>query len=168
MSSLVLLVLIMVLGVIAYVGLPLFRPDEDFEYAPVAGGLNDPYAASAKEIERKDVFSALNELEYDYHMNKVSEDDYHEMKEELMRRAALFLQDEEGDDEALLDVDFEDLDPSLCHEIEAEIEKEIAAVKKTDGDTFAFCPDCGASLLDDRQAFCHSCGHGLAREGVGR
>lgn len=162
--------LLLVVIVVGLIGLPLVRREEaDEEEAPwnseEDGGL---------EKEKENVFTALNELEYDYQMRKISEEDYRALKARLTREAVLILQEEEaGEGEELKDIELA---------IEKEIERELSAQEASPrdpaetpvqaprperasrkargaGKTSARpCPACGAEPLAAGQKFCHLCG----------
>lgn len=79
-------VLALVLAVVLYlIGRPLFQPDPEEE----ALLLQVPLGSA--DLERERVFGALEELEADYEMHKLSEADYRELKAEYARQALEYL-----------------------------------------------------------------------------
>lgn len=157
----------MVLLVVLLLGYPFFRRHE--EEAPLSLEVNEDELEEGKER----VFTALRELEYDYQMNKISEEDYHEVKEELTAQAAHLIKQEEllTGERLMDDVTDEAAAERIAREIEEEIAREIGrsrgagttteAAKDTEGEErqgARFCPHCGAALYLSGQRFCHSCG----------
>ncbi len=82
------------------------------------------------ENEKETVFTTINEIEFDYQMNKLSPDDYEILKSQYKQKALEILQDEE-------DTDLETASPDISKEaktaadIEDEIEKELQELRKT-------------------------------------
>lgn len=75
--------------------------------------------------EKEAVFSTLNEIEFDYRTKKISEEDYHSLKNEYEAEAKRIMreQDQEND---LVETSRE-VEIEIEQEIEAEIEQEIQA-----------------------------------------
>lgn len=70
------------------------------------------------EQQRELLFSQLSDLEYDYHMDKISEEDYQQSKRELTAEAAQYIDSGKQD----------------LERIESEVDQEIARVlKQQDG-----------------------------------
>lgn len=157
------LVLILALGIMAFVGGPLFSVRDD-DWLADEEDRESPAQLAASQ--RRNVFSALNELEYDFHMDKVSEADYREMKNQLTLQAVSMIQ---GDGPDLgRDAD-RTAAPDLWAEVEAEIEAEVAAEleAKSPADMGAgICTACGASLWSGTQRFCQQCGSAVEKTGV--
>lgn len=61
------------------------------------------------EREKERIFILLSDLEYDYQMGKIAENDYHQIKAELTGKAAVLMSN------SLIDIDF----------IEQEVDEEI-------------------------------------------
>lgn len=79
-----------------------------------------------EEISLKSVYATLNELEMDYHMQKLSEEDYHKLKNQYERQAVELLekQKKKGKSDK----------GSVVKDIEAEIEEELAKLRKERGE----------------------------------
>lgn len=167
----ILALFVAVLGaVVLLTGLPLLRPVPDEEIAAEAPP--DPGAAVNK------VLSALNEVEYDYRMNKLSEQDYQELHTRYSRKAVDLIQeleqagsDEASDEEADMEAEIEAalLAASTGAEVEAEAEETpTAAAEPVRSQSRApapgpklYCHHCGAKLLQPGQTFCQACGMSL-------
>ena len=148
---------LIVLGLIA---LPLFRQTDEEEDELVLESLDD---TEADDIEKEKVFAALSDLEYDYHMGKLSEGDYKSLKVKYSRKAVAFLKEEETEMDT---IEIDDYD------IEAELEAEIRKLsgrddedsppsvkgKKPSGSGVRDCPECSALLIKAGQKFCLECG----------
>ncbi len=146
------LVLIVAAG--ALIGLPLISGDEEYGHTD---GLATATAPSG------DGAAQLRDLEYDYRMGKMNEDDYRAARGELTRTGG-------GSPGAADDEVEAELEAEIEAEIEAEVEAEVeAAVQATVqaelGGSLAetptsagYCPECGARLLRAGQKFCHQCG----------
>ncbi len=170
------LLLIIVTG--ALVGLPLIAGDEQFDYenalaatgspnrgrgsakrrtaSSKAGGAGAAAAGAPASGPATADVAQLRDLEYDYRMGKMSEDDYRAARAELAQ----------------------DADPALEADVEAEIEAEVRATLEIEAEaaieasmqaelgggltetptSAAYCPECGARLLSAGQKFCHQCG----------
>ncbi|MCL5677294.1 MAG: zinc ribbon domain-containing protein [Firmicutes bacterium] len=116
---------------------------------------------AGSEDEREKVFAALSDVEYDYAMKKLSEDDYRELKGRLEKQAVAYLKEEENlAVESALGPNAHVLEDDLDREIEAEVAWELggAASPASPG----YCPSCGAKLLSPGQRFCHACGGKLS------
>ncbi|WP_161568233.1 c-type cytochrome biogenesis protein CcmI [Anaerobacillus alkaliphilus] len=76
------------------------------------------------EISIKSIYATLNELEMDYHMKKLSDEDYQKLKAQYERIAAELLEEQKQKSKKTTS------DSSLVKEIEAEIEEELAKLRK--------------------------------------
>jgi len=107
------------------VGFPLFRREEELELewepALETAGLSD------QEAEKRAVFTALAEIEFDYQMGKMSENDYRELKEMLQPKAVELLQQEE---KAVTRKRERDLSSQIEEELEKELERELAEIRR--------------------------------------
>lgn len=148
---------LIVLGLIA---MPLFRQTEEEEDELILESLDD---IEADDIEKEKIFSALSDLEYDYHMGKLSESDYKILKTKYSRKAVAFLKEEETEMDTI-EIDEDDIEA----ELEAEIRKlsgqddedspQPVKGKKSPGSGVRACPECGAPLVKAGQKFCLECG----------
>ena len=146
------LVLIVAAG--ALVLLPLISGDEEFDHTD---GLATATAPSG------DGAAQLRDLEYDYRMGKMNDDDYRAARGELSQSGG-------GSPGTPGDGAEAELEAEIEAEIEAEVEAEVeAAVEATvqaelvsglteTPTSTAYCPECGARLLRASQRFCHQCG----------
>lgn len=77
------------------------------------------------------VFTTINEIEFDYKMKKLSEDDYIQLKNEYKKKALEILHEE---DELELEPEDRHIDifpeKDMEKELEAEIEQELAAIRR--------------------------------------
>lgn len=107
------------------VGSPLFRKEDeidlDWEPALETAGSTD------QEAEKKAVFAALAEIEFDYQMGKMSEQDYRELKEMLQPKAVELLQQEE---KAVGKKRGKGLSAQIEEELEKELERELAEIRR--------------------------------------
>ncbi|OEF96094.1 hypothetical protein [Desulfuribacillus alkaliarsenatis] len=80
----------------------------------------DDFTEDVEERDEKEaVFSTLNEIEFDYKTQKISEEDYIELKRGYEEEAKRLLKIEE------LETDSYEVNKELEQEIEQEIEKEL-------------------------------------------
>lgn len=97
--------------VVYLVGSPLFRkediPEFDWELEGSGGGTKSA------------LFTALAEIEFDYKMGKMSEEDYQELKQKYKPEAVALLQKEESQ------VSGQRRQQATAGEIELELEKEL-------------------------------------------
>jgi len=142
---------VLLLITLGLVGIPLLRGQEGEEalYEEFFGEERDGLESSKEAL-----YAALSELEYDYQMGKMSEEDYQRMRRELTVKVAAIIEREEKEGLTVVS-DYEGLDDAelrrkVDEEIDAEIEKLLGKA--------ATCPECGETLLRQGQKFCHSCG----------
>ncbi|MCK6584622.1 MAG: zinc ribbon domain-containing protein [Anaerolineales bacterium] len=91
--------------------------------------------------ERAAALAALRDLDFDFKIGKVSEEDYPTLRAGLLAEAARYIQQEEAN--------------------EADIEARIQARKRTQGkSSTAYCPHCGKPVIVG-DLFCTSCGSRL-------
>jgi hypothetical protein len=83
---------IILVVVLFLVGFPLFRKAKTTEDDKWWEG----ELVSELEKDKATVFTNLNEIEFDFQMNKLSEDDYQILKEKHQRLAIQILKEEEG------------------------------------------------------------------------
>lgn len=115
--------LVLVVGVVTFIGWPLLRREAGDEDA----SLERPQAAADEELARRkeQVLAALNELEYDFHMRKISPEDYRVLKARLIDEAAAVL----GKGEARGQAGWAAMEAAIEAEAAAELEKETAPSK---------------------------------------
>jgi hypothetical protein len=120
--------LLFILAITGYlVILPLVRR----EYT--AGSKTSPIS-DEKSLERtkEAVFTTINEIEFDYKMKKLSDDDYQNLKQQYKQKALEILHEE---DELELRLSHEEDEPELISadtelELAAEIELELEALRR--------------------------------------
>ncbi len=80
------------------------------------------------ERTKEAVFTTINEIEFDYKMKKLSDDDYRNLKQQYKQKALEILNEEDelelelNHDEDELDFMYEDTELELTEEIERELE----------------------------------------------
>jgi rubrerythrin len=163
-----------VLAALILVGMYLYAPFTGRTRRSVVG--REEHEISSLMAERDRMINALQELDFDFKLGKVPEEDYPAQRAELLQKGADILRK------------LDELQPALASDSNAEarlekavaarradaaapaqapvsdddIESMLAARRKQHKDKSAgFCPRCGqAVLVSDR--FCPSCGKSLA------
>ena len=87
------------------------------------------------EREKESIFTTLGEIEFDYRMQKLEEDDYESLRRKYRSKAVSILKEEENEQLQGMDDSLNDakLEEEIAKEIEKEIEKEIQALKEQKG-----------------------------------
>lgn len=139
----------------AYVAQPLFMGEGVASASALERRLSELYAA------RDRVLTTLQELDMDFALGKLLEEDYRQQRQVLVLEGAEILR---SIDEVQAEAGAEVGSPDL----EAEIEKAVARLRsqKAGGET-GFCPACGAQTYAGDQ-FCVQCGASLVTEEAGR
>lgn len=114
--------LLIVLVALYLIASPFLADNEPLPTAVVADSDN------ALEKQKESVFTTLNELEFDYRMKKITEEDYQSLKNQYKSRAVEVLKSEENLD-ALLGKKAIKIDADLAKRFDQEIEAEVAAIK---------------------------------------
>ncbi|MGF7184036.1 hypothetical protein GGQ84_000111 [Desulfitispora alkaliphila] len=104
---------------------------------PLMNNQSPDYGRRESEIEneetpekkREAIFSILNEIEFDYQTNKLSEGDYSALKDKY-KTQALALMKEETDEKPEIQVDLGQLEAEIDAEIEAEVAKMLEGDKE--------------------------------------
>ena len=112
--------LVMLAGAIVIVGYPLIQ--KDIQHYKVKVAKNNPGYEQQKEI----VMSAIGEIEFDFNMNKLSVDDYQELKA-LYKGKAVQLLKENDKVSGINETD-------LVRKLEEEIEADLISLKESDAD----------------------------------
>ena len=149
-----------------------------FLYAPFTKRARDPYnnseahEISALKAERDRVINSLQELDFDFKLGKIPDEDYPEQRTVLLKKGADVLRK------------LDELEPIYASKnVEARIEKAVAAKRADSSDTdfghdeieimiaerrkqnknksAGFCPKCGKPVLVTDK-FCPSCGKALS------
>ncbi len=148
MTIVVGLLLVLIVG--GMIGIPLLRNEEAEAGELESPGLEDAPAPQAPGASRDAVFKELNEIEFDYQMKKLSDEDYQLLKDRYSRMAVAILKEEEVEEKSAID------------EVEREVEAELERAE--DAGEAGFCTHCGAALKTAGQAFCHKCGGKLENQ----
>lgn len=133
-------------GLVVFIGEPLVRREQ--------AAL--PNAAQAQEAEqlslhKETLYTAIRDLDFDYHTGKVDQQDYTALRQQLEDEAI----------QALRALDA--VDPLAA--IDNDLERQIAALRhpflgETVGSISSECSRCGARLQGD-EYFCAACGQAL-------
>ncbi|MGE5576854.1 MAG: hypothetical protein ACM3TT_06645 [Syntrophothermus sp.] len=165
MTIVVGLLLVLIVG--GMIGIPLLRSEEAEAGELEAQELEGAEVPQMGSTSRDAVFKELNEIEFDYQMKKLSDDDYNLLKDRYTRMAVSILKEEEESEKQAMD------------EVEREIEAELAQAEADEATAqpvggvaagaiadpeAGFCIYCGAPLKMAGQAFCHQCGGKLGNQ----
>jgi 3-hydroxyacyl-CoA dehydrogenase len=112
---------------------------------------------SQLQANRERLLRSLQELETDFAVGKITQDDYQEQRAQYVAEGAATLREIDE-----ITGSFEEL--SQARDLDAEIEAAVEQLRTKDaGDRAQFCPSCGNAVLSDDQ-FCTSCGESLSVE----
>lgn len=149
MSLLDIVVLVlMAVGIVVFLGEPLVRQD-------TGDALPDVHADEGEVLllQKDTLYTAIRDLDFDYHTGKVDQQDYVELRQRL-------------EDEAIATLrQLDTVDPLAA--LDSDIERQIAALRQggtgggSGGTTIPeTCHGCGATLQGDEN-FCAFCGQPL-------
>ena len=113
--------LIMLAGALVIVGYPLIQ--KDIQNLKVKTAKNKPLGY---EQQKEIVMSSIGEIEFDFNMNKLTIDDYQELKAIYKQKAVRLLRD----NDKVSGIDEKD----LVRRLEDEIEVDLKRLKETDDD----------------------------------
>lgn len=102
-------------------------------------------AASPTQREREALYDSIRDLDHDYETGKLSEADYHSMRDELRTRAVALLREEKRDAAAVATEAPRTADPAPASAPAAARDACDACGGKLDPD-WSFCAHCGAAL----------------------
>jgi hypothetical protein len=156
-----------------FITLPFFKKNTDVK-SPIEQKSNPIVNPSLIELKRLNsekelLYTALNDIEFDYGLGKLSREDYDELKQDYKARAVSVLK---RIDEMSKGVHSTELEDGLEKEIiairnlksleENEIEKEILKTRKQkiDKNEYLSCLNCGKEYSAG-DLFCSRCGIGL-------
>lgn len=157
------------LGIAIFVGLYLYAPLLERRARRVTA---EEHELSKLLAERERTLSALQELDFDYKLGKVPEEEYPTQRARLLQKGAEILK---RLDELAPQKPQDDMDASIERAIKSRRRK-IAASSITDDDieslvvrrrkgrttkSAGFCPKCGKAVMASDK-FCPSCGKALA------
>lgn len=134
--------------IVFYVGMPLFRTSrkkiDDFHTFV-------PDRMFQLEDKKRAVYSAIKELEFDFHMGKLTKEDYSQLRFHYEKEAI----------EVLRQMD----ESAQAENFEKKVEEEISAYLegKRRKIIINFCPDCGNEVRS-QNCFCPKCGTKLRKE----
>lgn len=115
------IVSLLIVGLCLYlVIMPLLQPKKKMAEIKVQDDFED--------ITIENVYATLNELEMDYNMKKLSEEDYQRLKSDYERIAANLIAKSKTEEKA------KGSNLDVAEDIEAEIEEELAKLRKERGE----------------------------------
>lgn len=117
----ILIGLVMLAGAIVMVGYPFLQ--KDIQNVMVKKSNNRPVGY---EQQKEILMSSIGEIEFDFKMNKLTVDDYQELKASYKEKAVRLLKN----NDKVSGVNEKD----LVKKLEAEIEVELASLKELDAD----------------------------------
>lgn len=163
----ILLIFGLLVLVALYVSQPLFQRNATFVS-------EEEQEYSALLAERDRILNALQELDFDYTLGKIPEENYPSQRAEFLQRGAAILQQidqvhgEKGDDiDTRLETAIESRrieagDADQLSQDDDELEALIANRRRSrNGRSGGFCPQCGNAVQQTDQ-FCPKCGNSLA------
>lgn len=113
---------------------------------------------SKLQANRERLLRSLQELETDFAVGKISQDDYEEQRAQYVAEGAATMR-------AIDEITGSSEELGQARDLDAEIEAAVGHLRSKDaGDRAQFCPSCGNAVLSDDQ-FCTSCGESLSMEG---
>ncbi len=125
------IVTLVLIALLAYVLYPIFKGRDELLFTAVNG----------KEIGSKQaIYGQIYELDFDYQMGKLTEEDYRTLRQQLVLEAAKRLREEK----------------QRGRELEALVDRELARMARGEGR----CAQCGSEVPPDAR-FCHICGSKL-------
>lgn len=162
------------LAILVFVGMYLYSPFMERRARRVT---EEEHELSTLMAERDRVINSLQELDFDFKLGKIPEEDYPVQRAQLLQRGADILrridvlapqavstQDTEARLEKAIAARRADGSTARPEAGDDELESMIAARRKSrnrDGKSAGFCPRCGKPVLvTDR--FCPSCGKSLS------
>ncbi len=133
-------------------------------YAPFARGYGRRVTEEERELsslmaERERVLSSLQELDFDFKLGKIPEEDYPVQRTSLLQKGAEVLR--KMDALTITEADLRNAPAKKSKITDSELENMISRRRASRKKNFdGFCPKCGKPVMaDDR--FCPSCGKAL-------
>lgn len=167
----IILTALLLIGILAFVAYPLFNTPR----GKIAGTTN---ALDTLIAQRDSTYDAIRDLDFDFQLGKLSQDDYTMLRDKYKARAALVLQqiDALGNGhDANADADIEAQVAKLRTNTEADIEAQVAQLRRAKTDSVeeeitrvraarkaggGFCSKCGTPHQAGDK-FCAKCGNKL-------
>ncbi len=140
-------VILLILVIVGYwIFHPLFRPK------PIEGLSPQMREDRGKALRQRkeDVYAAIKEMDFDFEMGKISEEDYRELKSQYKAKALEILKELDTVDGG------EDIDAAIEREVQKLREKKRKGGKETVRQ-INFCPHCGKKVAP-KNNFCQGCG----------
>ncbi|MGB7292303.1 MAG: zinc ribbon domain-containing protein [Thermodesulfobacteriota bacterium] len=171
MEIIILLAIVILTAV--FITLPFFRKNTEVEN-PIeqkSNPIENPALIELKKLtsEKELLYTALNDIEFDYGLGKLSREDYDELKREYQAKAVSVLKEIDEISKGLHSTELEDelekeitaIRKSKSHD-ENEIEDEILKARKqhNDKNRYLTCINCGRQYSAG-DLFCSRCGIGL-------
>ncbi len=141
------LLLLMTFLVLGYVLYPFYQPRYRWAYVPMEE--EDPQIQHLQET-KKEVLSAIKEIEFEHQMGKLSLSDYEKLRSEYQKKALRVLQE----------LDRLNQPPGGVDQLEEEIRAYRYKLKQGQQIQVRFCPECGAAVKPFYK-FCVQCGRQL-------
>ncbi len=141
------------IGILYYVVYPLRRPK--YRFAGIPGDSGDNRISSLQQ-SKNETLKAIKEIDFEYQMGNLSEEDYESLKADYQDRALQILQKIDQ-----LQNGNQDDDP-----IEAEIRRYRQQINQPDAThkSLHYCQQCGEKIQADFK-FCVNCGRPLQTNG---
>jgi hypothetical protein len=146
MSSETLLIFLIAVSVIVFIGEPLIRRS-----APAVSVEPGDHVLEQLSLQKETLYTAIRDLEFDFHTGKVDQKDYANLRQHLEAEALHVLRQ------------LDEVEPFAG--LESELERQILAFRQQPPvqPRSAFpspCPHCGV-ILQGSENFCPSCGQPL-------
>lgn len=153
---------VVILCILVVVGYLIFQPllrQKDMEALS-----SQTREIKGKELQKQkeDVYAAIKEMEFDFGMGKISEEDYQELRSQYKAKALDILKEFDAVDKR------DDTDAEIEREVQRLRKKKAPKKKKGNeketGVQINFCPHCGTKIAQDHK-FCRGCGKSLGVPG---
>jgi uncharacterized OB-fold protein len=150
-------VILMILAVVGYwIFFPLLRPIGIGSFSTQRREEKGKALLQRKE----EVYAAIKEMDFDYGMGKISEDDYHELRSQYKVNALEIMKQLDTQDGG------DDIDAAIEREVQSIRDKEKPVIERKDEKKslgqINFCPQCGRKIAQGDN-FCPGCGRSTAR-----
>ena len=140
------IVIFLTIGALFYVLYPLFQKRYNLKYIPIFQGNIE---LDSLQQSKKEALLALKEIDFEFQMGKLSQDDYEDLKTDYQNQALQILQE-------IDDVQDGELTPDT---LERQISKYRQKLKQQSATEYEvrYCPECGEKFEADYK-YCISCG----------